>query len=52
MQDKKEECCEIAVEQERISIWSWILSQLDGKDPRSALLLMQIAEKIKSGKLD
>lgn len=43
---------EKAIEQERLRIWSWILSQLDGKEPRFALLLMQLAEKIKSGKLE
>lgn len=49
---EEENCCENAVEQERLRIWSWILSQLDGKDPRFALLLMQLAEKIKSGNLN
>jgi len=50
--NKEKDCCEKAKEEERIRIWSWILSQIDGKDPKAALLLIQIAEKIKTGKLN
>jgi hypothetical protein len=45
------DCCQQEVEKERKRISSWILSQIDGKDPKIALQLILVAEAIKQGRL-